>query len=125
MGSSYPSLKPLSGYVSDLRRRLEFFQKWIDHGPPPVFWISGFYFTQSFLTGVMQNFARKFTIEIDTLKYDFEVLNVVPTQPPEDGAYIEGLFLEGAKWNSDTMLLDESDPKVSSFHGYRDTVSTF
>jgi dynein heavy chain len=36
----------------------------------------------------------------------------VPDEEPEDGAYIYGLFLEGAKFNYDTMQLDESDPKV-------------
>ena len=31
---------------------------------------------------------------------------------PEDGAYVEGLFIEGAKFNYSKMELDESDPKV-------------
>ena len=38
-------------YVFDLLQRLEFFQRWIDHGVPSTVWLPGLFFTQSFLTG--------------------------------------------------------------------------
>eukprot|EP00946_MAST-07B_sp_MAST-7B-sp1_P002765 g2765.t1 len=134
---SYPSLKPLGGWVSDLVQRLDFFKMWIGNGPPPVYWLPGFFFTQSFITGTRQNYARRSKIPIDEIDYDFQVLrrtpdtvsalsgdteqsgveeNIMPewsegviTSGPNEGCYVNGLFLQGAAWNpsGENMMNDK------------------
>ncbi|GAB0194609.1 dynein axonemal heavy chain 1 [Grus japonensis] len=111
---AYPSLKPLASWVNDLVQRIEFLQKWIIHGIPSVFWISGLFFPQAFLTGTLQNFARKSVISIDTISFSFKVMKESVselTHHPDQGCYIHGLFLEGARWDPATFQLAESRPK--------------
>ena len=115
MGRSYPTLRTLAGYVADLLDRLAFFQRWVDNGPPAAFWLPAFFFTQSFLTGTSQNFARKFTVPIDTVVWE-----TLPqagssddiTSKPDDGCYVFGCMLDGCRWDVSAGQLAESEPKV-------------
>jgi dynein heavy chain len=110
---SFPSLKPLGGYIKDLLERLNWFQEWLDNGIPDVLWITRFFFTQGFLTGAKQNYARKYNIAIDLLDYDYEVVaDEENVKPPEDGINVVGMYIEGCKWNQKEQCLDESDPKI-------------
>ncbi|XP_066927305.1 dynein axonemal heavy chain 1-like isoform X2 [Clytia hemisphaerica] len=113
-GKAYPSLKPLASWVLDLIERVKFINGWIDNGIPPVFWISGFFFPQGFLTGTLQNYARANAMAIDTISFDYEVMKEPAkklTSRPTSGCYISGLYLEGARWGYSIHELAESKPK--------------
>ena len=110
---SFPSLKPLGGYVRELLDRVAFFQGWLDGGPPPCFPLYAFFFTQAFLTASKQNFARKHKVEIDKVDFDFYVVDEADAgAKPEDGVYVSGFFLDGAGWDPARRVLCESAPKV-------------
>lgn len=74
----------------------------------------GFFFPQAFLTGTLQNYARKHVIAIDKLSFEFKYLDLEPhdiKEKPDDGCYIHGLFLEGAKWDKKKHIINNPAPK--------------
>jgi dynein heavy chain len=113
---AYPSLKPLASWVKDLYERLRIMRAWLVGGQPAAFWISGFFFPQGFLTGVLQNFARKYAIAIDQLNFGFAVRDeaepgaVAPEGVPADGVLVYGLYFDGARYDAAARVVTDSRP---------------
>lgn len=49
----------------------------------------------------MQNYARKTHIPIDEIFFNFEIVSKRNPDAPEDGLIINGMYLEGARWDFD------------------------
>jgi len=62
------------------------------------------------MTGALQTFAWKHNKAIDLISFSFKVL---PTdhqeiaKAPEDGIYVYGLFIEGARWSAENEILED------------------
>ncbi|XP_071833092.1 dynein axonemal heavy chain 6-like isoform X4 [Apostichopus japonicus] len=158
--AAYESCKPLGSWVNDLQSRVDFFGKWSDliseaqmsrekrsiedantsslmgsslREEPRSFWLPAFFFPQGFLTAVLQNHARKESVSVDSLKFEFKVtpgpddseeslsdvkghINVREvafkgSAPPKDGVLIFGLFLDGARFDPSAVVLEDSKPE--------------
>ncbi len=109
---AYPSLKPLASWVTDLAQRIAFMHDWLVNGPPNSFWLAGFFFPQGFMTGALQNHSRKYALPIDTLAFTFRVLPVYERKEvelaPEDGVLIDGLYMDGARWDDEAQAMADS-----------------
>jgi dynein heavy chain len=55
-------------------------------------------------------------IAIDTIDFNFAIISdetkVDLTKPAADGVYVNGLFVEGCRWDDKKEALEESMPKV-------------
>jgi dynein heavy chain len=111
---SFESLKSLGSWVKDFIDRLAFLRSWVKEGEPTAFPLPVFFFPQGFMTGTLQTYARKHMEAVDTLKFEFKVLDVDSPdeiqEGPDDGVYIYGLFLEGAGWDKEKKEIRESYP---------------
>jgi dynein heavy chain len=101
---AYPSLLGLTAWFADLTLRSKELENWsTDFTLPTTIWLSGFFNPQSFLTAIMQQTARKNEWPLDKMCLSCDVTKKWKNDfqgPPREGAYIEGLFMEGARWDT-------------------------
>jgi dynein heavy chain len=112
------SLKPLAAWIIELNQRRDFLGGWADNGQPNAYWISGFFFPQAFLTGTLQNYARRHRLAIDIISFGFTVMDKLKVdasdlqEKVDEGVICYGFFLEGCRWDPNTHVLNVSYPKV-------------
>lgn len=110
----YPSLKPLAPWVDELIARVDQMNMWIEKGFPISLWLSGLTYPTGMLTALLQTSSRKNGIAIDTLSWEFPMLPHTDiseiTKAPEEGTYVHGMFLEGARWDFSASCLIDANP---------------
>lgn len=109
---AYWSLRPLVTWWKDLLDRHKQLVDWsAELTLPNSVWLPGLFNPSSFLTAVAQSAARKNGWPLDQTVLTVEVTKKMENEidaPPRDGAYIHGLFLEGARWDSKMNSLNEA-----------------
>ncbi|XP_003791058.1 dynein heavy chain 14, axonemal [Otolemur garnettii] len=102
-------------------------------GFPARYWLPAFFSPQAFLTAVLQDYGRARKISTDSLTFTHRVISDTADNTEEfsiiiqkklnivtrafkgsdsfhSGVYIFGLFIEGARWNHEQSILDDSLP---------------
>nr|XP_055244749.1 dynein axonemal heavy chain 17 isoform X1 [Gorilla gorilla gorilla] len=109
---AYPSMMGLAAWYADLLLRIRELEAWTtDFALPTTVWLAGFFNPQSFLTAIMQSMARKNEWPLDKMCLSVEVTKKNRedmTAPPREGSYVYGLFMEGARWDTQTGVIAEA-----------------
>lgn len=112
---AYPSQLGLQSWFADLMIRLKELEAWVaDLNLPSTVWLAGLFNPQSFLTAIMQQTARKNQWPLDRMCLNCEVTKKQKhefTSAPREGAYINGLYMEGARWDIRTSSIVDAFPK--------------
>ncbi|XP_015833540.2 dynein axonemal heavy chain 5 isoform X3 [Tribolium castaneum] len=106
----------LGFWYTELLERDAQFRSWCNNGKPNVFWMTGFFNPQGFLTAMRQDVTRAHkgwaldSVVLQNLitRYNKEDLK----EGPAEGVYVHGLFLEGAGLDRRSGKLIESKAKV-------------
>lgn len=110
---AYPSTKPISFWYVDLLERIKFLEAWsADFNLPSAVWLGGLFNPQSFLTAIEQQTARKNEFPLDKMVLQCDVMKKYNKEDfaaaPREGSYIYGMFMEGARWDTQTNMIQDS-----------------
>merc|ERR1719399_2754459 len=109
------STKPLGSWIDHYRGRHLQYKDWCEQGDPKVYWLSGLHIPESLLSALVQATSRRKKWALDkstlytTCTKEYKAENI--KEALLDGAYVRGIFLEGARWDAERGCLDTQLPK--------------
>ena len=108
--------KTLGSWMEHYLRRIAQYTTWISLGDPVVIWLSGLHIPESYLTALVQMSCRKNGWPLDkstlyTAVTKYKNHDEVEDRP-DQGCFVEGLYLEGARWDIEKGELKKSLPKI-------------
>jgi len=117
---AFPSTRPLTSWIVNLKERCTQLDDWTNDPSnfPKVVDLSKLFNPQSFLTAIKQVCCQQQMLELDKLMVYTEVTKKEKNQidaPAREGAFVTGMFLEGARFDINSNSLEESKPKEMFF----------
>ena len=100
---AWPSMKNLLSEYNDMLLRVAQLVSWTSELVTPYsVWLPGLFNPTSYLTAVMQVTARRTGMPLDQMTTETHVTTFMRPETidyyPTDGAFIHGLYIEGARW---------------------------
>ncbi|XP_067125373.1 dynein axonemal heavy chain 8-like isoform X2 [Centruroides vittatus] len=103
----------LGFWFTELLDRNKQLSQWLFASRPNIFWMSGFFNPQGFLTATRQETSHSRKWPLDSVILDNDILKNFKDGArlqltAKDGVYVHGLYLEGAAWDIKSSNLTES-----------------
>ncbi|KAJ1634337.1 dynein heavy chain and region D6 of dynein motor-domain-containing protein [Pavlovales sp. CCMP2436] len=108
--------KNLANWFVDLKERHVQLDAWSKdpYVRPHSVWAAGLFNPMGYVTACLQMTARAKELPLDSMMISTEVMDFYGEQcegQPEEGTYVHGMYMEGARWSMETNSVFESEPK--------------
>lgn len=108
--------KNLVNWINHYERRFKQYRGWVDAEEPKVIWLSGLSIPESYGTALIQTTCRSKNWALDKSTMYTNVTTIFDasevTKRLDQGTYVQGLYIEGARWSVEKDCLDYQKPKV-------------
>merc|ERR1712100_70674 len=114
--NAYPSKKNLAMWYEDLLLRVQQLVAWSENLETPIsVWLTALFNPMAYITAILQTTARANDLPLDQMDIWTDMPEAMEPSGvsayPEEGMYIHGLFMEGARWDSKKNVVADSVPK--------------